>query len=581
MHHTTTTPIRRGRARRALVALFALSLVAASCGDDGGTDQADADDGGESAISSTTLAPDVEEATPGGTLIVGLEADANTLLPGAGTSNTNVARAIFDGIAIRGSDGEIHPYMAASIEPNETADEWTVTLREGIEFSDGTPLDAQAVKDNFDNYIDIEGTSMGGTIAPIDELRVDGPLTYTYVLNQANAAFADLLTGELGRPFSNAACDAAGPDCGNTMVGAGPFVLVNWQRDSEFRLARNENYWRQDADGNQLPYLDELIFRPIPDEDARLASVLSGDIHVGQTLRQSLVRNAEEAEAEGRIQSLESIGNNGGGSIFNTIRPPVDDIRVRQALVRATNQQELIAVLGGEGLTPPQTQFFSPNSPWFSAAVEDAYPTYDPDGATELLDQYINDPERSDGRAVGQPIEVDYQCPPDPSLLAISQAYQGYWNAIGIDVNLVQVEQPVLITNAIGTADQEPPFSGSFMITCFRMGGEADPYTTLYPSFGPPETSPGNIANYVSEDVDGYLETLRTATDFETRYAAVESMMMELTETLPLMWTGGTATALYAQNDVRNLGGWTTPDGALGDGVVSALTYWGDVWIAR
>src|SRR5690606_5271869 len=144
---------------------------------------------------------------------------------------------------------------------------------------------------------------------------------------------------------------------------------------------------------------------------------------------------------------------------------------------------------------------------------------------------------------------------------------------IGVEVNLIQVEQPVLITNAIGSADQDPPFSGTYMITCFRMGSDADPYTALYPSFGPPETSPGNIANYVSPTVDEHMETLRTATDFETRYEAVEAMMMELAETLPLMWTGGTATSLYASNDVRNLGGWATPEGALGDGVLGAVTY--------
>src|SRR5690606_9367546 len=159
--------------------------------------------------------------------------------------------------AIRGADGAIHPYMAGSIESNETADEWTVTLREGNESSDGTPLDAQAVKDNYGDYISINGTTMSRAIPPMEDQRVHAPLTYTYVLTQANAAFPDLLTGELGRPFSNAACEAAGENCGSEMVGAGPFVLVDWQRDSEFRMVRNENYWRQDAEGNQLPYLDE------------------------------------------------------------------------------------------------------------------------------------------------------------------------------------------------------------------------------------------------------------------------------------------------------------------------------------
>jgi peptide/nickel transport system substrate-binding protein len=357
------------------------------------------------------------------------------------------------------------------------------------------------------------------------------------------------------------------------MVGTGPFTFVSWTRDSELRLARNPNYWRVDADGNQLPYLDELIFRPIPDEDARLNSVASDTVQMGQTLRQSSVLTARDLEG---VTSYESIGNNAGSAIMNTAVPPVDDVRVRLALAHALNQEDLIRVLGGQDITPAQTQFFSPDSPWFSAAVAEAWPSYDPERAAELIDEYVNDPERSDGKAVGQPVAIEFNCPPDPTLLDLAQAYQAFWQQVGIQVSLNAVEQATHITNAV---------SGEYMMNCWRLGGQEDPYVTLSGQFGDP-AAPSNVTNYSSERLVANLATLRSSTDFDERYAAAEDIMFELAENIPNTWTAGTATALYVQDRVQNVDGWTIPgpDRAplvRGDGVISAVIFWAEIWIEQ
>ena len=577
-----STPAR-SRAWRLLALLLAFGLVAAACGGDDSDDEGGDGDGGGEAIASTTLAADVEEVSTGGTLIIGLEAETNGWLPGTASianAGTNVARAIYDSIAARGADGNIYPNLAESIEANEELTEWTVTLREGLEFHDGTPLDAEAIKSNFDNVLTLPTSNLLGQLEDVTELRIDGPLTYTYVLSEPNVAFPDLLVGSVGYPFSPTACPGDGQACMENPVGAGPFVFESWTRDSELRVVRNDNYWRTDANGVQLPYLDELVFRPIPDEDARFQSALSGDIHVGQTLRQSIVSQAMQAADEGTIQSFNAIGNDGGGSIFNTLRPPVDDQRVRLGLAHAVDQADLVEVLGGTGITPPQTQYFSPDSPWYSAAVEEAWPKYDPDRATELLDEYINDPERSDGKAPGEPIAVDFNCPPDPSLILISQAYEAFWNAVGVQVTLNQVEQAEHIQNALGLSS-DPPLSGDYMINCWRMGGNEDPYTTLSGAFGPWETEASNFTNYTSPTVDEQIEILGTTTEFEDRYAAVETIMLEFTEQVPNLWTGGTATSMFALNEVRNLGGWTIPGDIQGDGTIGATVYWAEVWLEQ
>jgi peptide/nickel transport system substrate-binding protein len=557
-----------------------MGLVAAACGDDDGAAD-DVDD-----ATTTTAAPDDQPDEPdeqpeyGGTIVIGLEAETNNWLPGLGSpanSGTLVARAVYDPIAAQGQDGSIHPYLAESIEPNDDLSEWTITLREGIEFHDGTPLNAEVMKRIFDEYLSIPGATTAGAVAQIQEVRVDDDLTYTYVLTEAIAAFPDQLTGPIGWPFSIEACEAAGGrdgDCGEQMTGTGPFIFESWTRDSELRVRRNPNYWRVDADGNQLPYLDAIVFRPIPDEDSRLNSVASGTTQMGQTLRQSTVRSARDLSG---AVSHEAIGNNGGGSIFNTTVPPVDDVRVRKALAYAVDQEALIAVLGGEGITPSQSQFFSPDSPWFSSVVDEVWPTYDPDEAADWLEQYVNDPNRSDGKGVGEPIAVEFNCPPDPTLLDIAQAYQAYWNDIGIDVTLNAVEQAQHIQNAL---------NGEFMINCWRAGGQGDPYITFRGAFRDPAENPTNFTRYTSPTIDENLEILRTSTDFDERYAAVEAIGLELADQLPQIWTGGTASAIFGLDNIRNVDGWTIPgpDRApmtAGTGVVGAVFHWPEVWISQ
>ncbi len=548
---------------RLLAVLAALSVLAAACGN--GDDEPDAvPPGGDE--------PPVEEGDPvyGGTLTIGLEAETNSWLPGeyaGANAGTNVQRALFDPLMLMDSEGEIRPYLAESVEPNEDLTVWTVTLREGVQFHDGTPLDAEAMRYNFDVLLKPEGRVTSGALTEVERVEVVDDLTYEYHLTVPNAAFPDLLTGTIGMPFSPAAHQQFGDDAGSNPVGTGPFVFESWQRDSQLTVVRNEDYWMTDQDGNQLPYLDRIVFRPIPDEDSRLASLLTGDVDAMHSLRQSIVRQAREEDG---IERYEFIGNNGGGAIFNTERPPVDDRRVRLGLAYAINQQDLIEVLGGAGITPNQTQYFSVDSPWHSDRVRDAWPDDDPARAQELLDEYRNDPNRSDGRAVGEPIAVEFNCPPDPSLIELAQLYQSFWNAVGVQVTLNQVEQAAHIQNGI---------AGEYMINCWRMGGDGDPYTTLKNAFE--EGNPTNFTRFTHPVIDENLEVLRTSTDFDERFAAVEEIMMLFTEEVPNLWTGGTATVVAVQPYVRNVAGWRFPDGTLGRGAANAVVTWSQVWIDR
>jgi peptide/nickel transport system substrate-binding protein len=548
---------RRRGAHKLLAALVVLLSVAAACGggDDKGEEGAGEPGGSQSDIS--------EQGTPvdGGSITVGLEAETNSWLPGSANfanSGTDVAYAIYDPLLRRDENGEMQPYLAESITPNDDVTEWTLKLRPDIKFHDGTPLDAQALKTIFDKYLTIDGANTAATLEGAEMVVVDD-LTVTYNLDKPNSGFSDNLGLAAGWPFSPTAASRFGADAGSHPVGTGPFVFDSWTRDDRLVVKKNPDYWQKG-----LPHLDEIVFRPIPDEDTRLSSLESGDIDVMQTLRQSTGIRARDLDG---VDNYEALGNTTGVNIFNTTKPPLDDIRVRKALVLASDQDQVIEVQGGTGVVPPSTQLFNKKDPYYSKEVADAWPGYDPDEARKSLDEYVNDPDRSDGKAVGEPVSFRYDCLPDPVLVDLAQIYQSFWQDIGVKVELRQVEQATHVSEAI---------SGDFQAKCFRAGLDADPYPTLHNAFTMPSTL--NFTRITDPKIDSDLDELRQSSDIDERKALVEDISMIVNEKFPFTYHGATLAVLAAQDAVKGLDAWTFPDGKKGSGTPGATTMWGFVW---
>jgi peptide/nickel transport system substrate-binding protein len=326
-------------------------------------------------------------------------------------------------------------------------------------------------------------------------------------------------------------------------------------------VERNDDYWQEG-----LPYLDQITFRPIPDEDTRTDSLASRDIDALQTLRQSTVVSTRDLDG---VDRYERLGNNSGGNIINTTEPPYDDVRVRRAMALALDQDGLIEVLGGAGVTPTQTQFFSPDSPFYSEEAAEAWPTNDPAAAIEAYQSYVDDPERSDGESPGTGLAIDYDCPPDPSLNELAQLYQAYWTAVGFEVTLNQVEQATHVDEALAK---------DYEVKCFRVGNERDPYFTLSDAF---TEGVLNFTGFQDPRIDDALDVLRTTVEVDERIAAVDEIAMVVAEEVPLTFSGSTLMIIAVREEVKNVDGWTFPDGSEGSGNDSATSMWGHVWLAE
>jgi peptide/nickel transport system substrate-binding protein len=562
----------RGHRSSAVLATGLLVVAAVACGGGGSDDGGGSGGRGEAAAAlgdNIVDGPHEAESEPvtGGSITVGLESETNTFLPSefqGSQAGYNVAYAVFDPLVTRNADGELEPYLAESVESNDDFTRWTVKLRPDVVFHDGTPLNAEALKRNFDDYLTVDGAITQGTLRDVERMEVVDELTVDYVLSRPNAAFSDVLVLPAGWPFSPTAAERLGDAFGEQPVGTGPYRFVRWQRDDTFVVERNPDYWQ---DGQ--PYLDEITFQPIPDEESRAAALESGDVDAAQSVRLSSFL-ARVVGIPG-VEVALGLNNGGGNVVFNVEEPPVDDVRIRQSLAYALDQQALVDVVAGEAapVTELRSQLYASTSPYHSEAVADAWPGHDPERARELLQEYVDDPERSDGKPPGEPVSFTLDVTNVASLIEQGTAFQGLWEDVGYEVTVEPVEQSAHISQAI---------AGDFQAKAFRLGLDQDPLGVIQNYLGDPETYLLNFPNYHNDTVEETLETLRTTDDVETRAAAVEELGLRMVEDMPVYWTGSDLTFIAYRDGVEGVASWVTPGGGLGDGANPAITFWGQVW---
>src|SRR5690554_2524902 len=338
--------------------------------------------------SSPSASPDGEPVAGGdATIILGIEAvrglDPAFLFNLTPSGDANRMSAIYD--VLFWSDaktGEVTPQLGESLEPNDDGTEWTLTLNEGITFTDGTPLDAEAVVFNYER---IQDPATGSPLAGLLEgasFTVADDTSLTIALPEPNLQFDRVLATSLTHIASPTAIENDA-DFANNPVGAGPFVLEEWVRDDHMTLVRNEDYFKEGE-----PYLDSITFTPIKDPTQRINTVSTGQAHAA--VPGSELSFKESATGSGlEVTSAPT----GGGPLlmFNVENAPFDDVRARQAVQLALDINDLTAVVD-PGSSAPQS-FYAPDSAFFPS--ESIFVQPDKDAAQELFDELA-----ADGKAV-------------------------------------------------------------------------------------------------------------------------------------------------------------------------------------
>jgi peptide/nickel transport system permease protein/peptide/nickel transport system substrate-binding protein len=273
-------------------------------------------------------------------------------------------------------------YASLTAKPG-LAESWSYTdpqtlvlkLRQGVVFHDGTPFDAAAVKFNLDRNREDQRSNVKSDLITVASVDVTGPYEVTLKLKQPDTALPLILSDRAGMMSSPKAVQELGKEHDRKPVGTGAWKIVSWTDNEKVAVTRNEKYWKQGR-----PYLDGIEFAIIPEITTGLRSVIAGQndfIYFLSPQQKPIVDRAKSlVVASGPTLYCIQI-------YFNMSRPPLNDLRVRQAINYALDREAFSKATMAGIAEPAMTDL--PSSHWaFDKALAKFYP-HDLDKAKKLL----------------------------------------------------------------------------------------------------------------------------------------------------------------------------------------------------
>jgi peptide/nickel transport system substrate-binding protein len=410
---------------------------------------------------------------------------------------------------------------------------WTLKLRDGLKFSDGTPYDTEAVKYNWERAAD------PATAAPtqafmaswVKGIKLVDARTLTVTLPAPNGNFAAQIA-ELA-PFvaSPTMLKAAATKADIKPVGAGAFLLESWNQGIGLTLKRNPNYWDQPR-----PYLDTLKFAVIPETNSRIATVVQGGATMMAGYPYLFGSNAKApgvATFEVPIRGIDRAYFNQASGLFT-------DLRARQAVYYALDRTRLMkAYTQTDGYKAP-TSYFGAKSAYFDP--KSALPDVDPAKAQKLIDELA---------AAGKPFNVKLVTYPNSDMKRVTSYVQQVLSSFkGVKAEIVEVDMTLLRDRCKATADA----------FCFDGGIVAS--NRVEPNISNMFATGGvmNLGQYSNAEMDKLLVEAGSTMDDAKTKAAYVRFQQKLVEELPIFIYGEESRFLLVRN---NTGGITPSNGGI------------------
>ena len=449
---------------------------------------------GPSALGAPPSAP-----ARGGTLTVGLAGNWRTLDPAIYrvVYERELLHNIFDTLVEIDPSLGLHPGLAKSWSVSADGKTITMRLQEGVLFHDGTKFDAAAVKFNLEHILDPKVASVSRELflPVLDRIEATGPLEVRLVLKQPFTPLLGLLAGVPGMMSSPAAVARAGAEYGQNPVGTGAFRVVEWQPGALLHLRAVDKYWR-----SGLPYLTDLIVKPIADDTTRLSSLRAGTIDVTDRLA---YKDYATAAQDASVRPIAIKASRWDFVGVNLHKAPFDNVHARRAFEYAVNRDQILqAVFFGHG-----GPLYGPVSPLFTTYYDAAVKQY----GYQLSPAKVKEELAMAGRPGG--VSFELSVPNSPEQIRLAELIKAQLADVGIVANIQVYE------NTIWTANVE---RGAFVAWLSNWTARADIDGVLYDHFA--SDGPRNRYGYANPRVDELLRVERSVPHGPRRVQAVHEL---------------------------------------------------------
>ncbi|SFD88040.1 peptide/nickel transport system substrate-binding protein [Lentibacillus persicus] len=474
-----------------------ISMVLVACSS-GADSDAETDSSGEASGESN--------GSSGGVLNIGLSSNAATLDPTlyTGKYESQIMRSIADTLIVY--DKELQnfvPSLATEWEPADDMMSYTFKLRDDVyfqagEYQDGKKMTAEDVKFSLERSAE---NSAQNRLDGVESVEVSGDHEVIIHLEEPNSALLAMLTDPGNIIVPKEEVEGWGDQFGAHLVGTGPFKLEDWQTDQQVDLVKHEDYWGEE------PNLDGVTFKFISDQSMMTNALRSGDIDIATDIKG---QNREIIEQDENLELLSTPGLSITYLDMNYQQGPTADPKVREAITKATNVEEIVEGVhqwgGGTVANGPL-----PESSWgYDESFESLKAEYDPEEAKSILDET----KYAGGFEIDLYVletRVDY------ATIFQNQMKEN----LNIDVN-IQVSEWGTLTDTI-SGNKAP----------MNIGGWSwypDPYFFLNPRFHSNQHgSNGNGKEYDSEKVDELLDrAISETTDQEERSELYQEAVTEI-----------------------------------------------------
>jgi peptide/nickel transport system substrate-binding protein len=567
-------------------------MIAAACGGDdddaggdtGGSETGETDAQGETEGDQQLVDPvdETGEAVAGGTLIVGVEAEVDGLNPANNAldaSGLQMGIAVFDTLATYTEDGEVVPFLAESFAPNADMTEWTVTLRDGVTFHDGTPLTAAAVETAITTSLASPLVSLA-LLPWLEGVEVVDDLNIIIKSKRPTAYVPDALTTQLGMVPSPTwlAAIAGNEDLAQEPVGTGPFKFESRVQDDKTVFVRNDDWWGNEYFGTET-YLDQLEFHPVDNTDTRTTSLLTGSFNGSHTTNPSSLQKLREEEESGTITNLIDDTGDESFTMINTdpagtdaatqIPNPFQHLEARRALTLATPRQQYINLIGVGELTP-STQMFHPSQDFYVDGIEQE--ADDPDAAKAIVEEFCADPSKAEFCSDGK-INMQFKYVGGSQVQDdIADLLTGAWSDAGFNVDITNTKQDTYITEVA---------TNGYQVVQWRQFDAVDPdVDATWLQCDSISVASLNWPRLCDPDRDALLQTQRESVDQAERKALWADIVTNMNEASTYIFLTHTKWVNSYDTSVKGLcSAPATAEGELQLCVTRGRTPYQTVWI--